>query len=124
MRYEKEVQQNKEQYEREMRALEYSYRKLIENERSKKLDLEKALELEHRKHEETMRQISEEKLDEVNKLDAENEKQVDNLTEASLKANSNKKLMQAKYQSRRRRSVRSDNNRSVTVTAKKKTMRK
>jgi len=59
MRYEKEIQQNKEQYEREMRALEDSYRKLIENERSKKLDLEKALELEHRKHEETMRQISE-----------------------------------------------------------------
>lgn len=35
-----------------------------------------------------MRQILDEKLDEVNKLDAENEKQVDNLTEASLKANS------------------------------------
>jgi 3-hydroxyacyl-CoA dehydrogenase len=59
MRYEKEVQQNKEQYEREMRALEDSYRKLIENERAKKLD-----------HEETMKQISEEKHDEVNKLDA------------------------------------------------------
>jgi hypothetical protein len=58
MRYEKEVQQNKEQYEREMRALEDSYRKLIENERAKKLDLEKALELESRKHEETMKQIS------------------------------------------------------------------
>lgn len=45
MRYEKEIQQNKEQYEREMKALEDSYRRLIEKERANKLDLEKAIEL-------------------------------------------------------------------------------
>lgn len=46
-----------------MRALEESFRKEIETERSKKLGFEKALELEERMHKETMKQIEDEKSD-------------------------------------------------------------
>jgi hypothetical protein len=58
LRYEKDVQLKKDSYEREIKSLEDNFKKQIENERAKKLDLEKAIELELRKHEETMRQIN------------------------------------------------------------------